>query len=119
MSKAMANNGLRSLNLFCLLLAAADSAGLDGSVARYGSLVENRAHTRFPFSRFAARTRNSKSNGEKNQLLALRGGEDRKLRIALCSWECLYTVAVGGVAPHVTELAAGLTRRSSYETDAN
>ena len=45
------------------------------------------------------------------RLTALRGGGDRKLKIALCSWECLYTVAVGGVAPHVTELVAGLTRR--------
>uniref|UniRef100_A0A7S1TI75 Glycosyltransferase subfamily 4-like N-terminal domain-containing protein n=1 Tax=Compsopogon caeruleus TaxID=31354 RepID=A0A7S1TI75_9RHOD len=32
-------------------------------------------------------------------------------KIALLAWECLHTVAVGGVAPHVTELAAGLERR--------
>ena len=35
----------------------------------------------------------------------------RALRIALLTWESLHTVAVGGVAPHVTELAAGLERR--------
>jgi glycogen synthase len=39
----------------------------------------------------------------------LRGGGG--LKIALCSWESLHSVAVGGVAPHVTELAAGLCRR--------
>ena len=33
------------------------------------------------------------------------------LRIALLTWESLHTIAVGGVAPHVTELAAGLERR--------
>jgi len=33
------------------------------------------------------------------------------MRIALLSWESLHSVAVGGVAPHVTELAAGLERR--------
>jgi len=36
---------------------------------------------------------------------------ERALRIALLSWESLHTVAVGGVAQHVTELAAGLERR--------
>ncbi|KAF6000686.1 hypothetical protein F1559_001279 [Cyanidiococcus yangmingshanensis] len=35
----------------------------------------------------------------------------RRYRIALFAWESLYSVAVGGVAPHVTELAAGLERR--------
>jgi len=40
---------------------------------------------------------------------ALDGG--RPLRIALLTWESLHTIAVGGVAPHVTELAAGLERR--------
>eukprot|EP00917_Polyrhabdina_sp_WS-2016_P022588 GHVP01048996.1.p1 GENE.GHVP01048996.1~~GHVP01048996.1.p1 ORF type:complete len:1408 (+),score=232.72 GHVP01048996.1:40-4263(+) len=34
----------------------------------------------------------------------------RPLKVALFSWESLYTHAVGGVAPHVTELAAGLAR---------
>ena len=33
------------------------------------------------------------------------------LKIALCSWESLHTISVGGVAPHVTELAAALQRR--------
>lgn len=33
------------------------------------------------------------------------------MRIALFTWESLHSVAVGGVAPHVTELAAGLCRR--------
>jgi glycosyltransferase involved in cell wall biosynthesis len=35
----------------------------------------------------------------------------KRYRIALFAWESLYSVAVGGVAPHVTELAAGLERR--------
>ncbi len=33
------------------------------------------------------------------------------MRIALFSWESLHSIAVGGVAVHVTELAAGLQRR--------
>ncbi|MHC4609757.1 MAG: glycosyltransferase, partial [Planctomycetota bacterium] len=33
------------------------------------------------------------------------------MRIALLSWESLQSVAVGGIAAHVTELAAGLERR--------
>jgi len=33
------------------------------------------------------------------------------MRIALFAWESLHSVAVGGVAVHVTELAAGLQRR--------
>ena len=33
------------------------------------------------------------------------------MRIALLSWESLHSVSVGGVAVHVTELAAGLSRR--------
>mmetsp|Transcript_26299 Transcript_26299/g.43069 ORF Transcript_26299/g.43069 Transcript_26299/m.43069 type:complete len:545 (-) Transcript_26299:476-2110(-) len=33
------------------------------------------------------------------------------LRIAMLSWETLCSIAVGGVAAHVTELAAGLQRR--------
>ncbi|KAJ1489053.1 hypothetical protein T484DRAFT_1781407 [Baffinella frigidus] len=32
------------------------------------------------------------------------------LKIALCAWESLYSVAVGGVAPHVSELARGLSK---------
>jgi glycosyltransferase involved in cell wall biosynthesis len=32
------------------------------------------------------------------------------MRIALFSWESLHSIAVGGVAPHVTELAAALQR---------
>eukprot|EP00915_Cephaloidophora_sp_WS-2016_P006312 GHVH01008320.1.p1 GENE.GHVH01008320.1~~GHVH01008320.1.p1 ORF type:complete len:1493 (+),score=195.77 GHVH01008320.1:592-4479(+) len=34
----------------------------------------------------------------------------RVLKIAMFSWETLYTHPIGGVAPHVTELAAGLSR---------
>jgi len=33
------------------------------------------------------------------------------MRIAILSWESLHSVAVGGVAVHVTELAAGMARR--------
>src|SRR5947199_2790521 len=33
------------------------------------------------------------------------------MRIALLSWETLHSIAVGGVAVHVTELAAALERR--------
>ncbi len=33
------------------------------------------------------------------------------MRIALFSWESLHSIPVGGVAAHVTELAAGLERR--------
>jgi len=32
------------------------------------------------------------------------------MRIALLSWVSLHSIAVGGVAPHVTELAAALQR---------
>lgn len=32
------------------------------------------------------------------------------MHVALFAWESLHTHAVGGVAPHVTELAAGLAR---------
>jgi len=32
------------------------------------------------------------------------------MRIALCAWESLHSIAVGGLAVHVTELAAGLER---------
>lgn len=34
------------------------------------------------------------------------------MRIAILAWESLHSVVVGGVAVHVTELAAGLQRRS-------
>lgn len=37
------------------------------------------------------------------------------MKIALLSWESLHGVAVGGVAAHVTELAAGLTRIGGNE----
>ena len=33
------------------------------------------------------------------------------MRIAMFSWESLHSITVGGVAPHVTELAAALQRR--------
>jgi glycosyltransferase involved in cell wall biosynthesis/uncharacterized protein YqgV (UPF0045/DUF77 family) len=33
------------------------------------------------------------------------------MRIAILSWESLYSIAVGGVAVHVTELAAALARK--------
>jgi glycogen synthase len=33
------------------------------------------------------------------------------MRIAMLSWETLHSIAVGGVAPHVTELSAALVRR--------
>lgn len=35
----------------------------------------------------------------------------KRYRIALFAWESLHSIAVGGVAPHLTELAAGLERR--------
>jgi glycosyltransferase involved in cell wall biosynthesis len=35
----------------------------------------------------------------------------RPLRIALLSWESRYSIAVGGLAEHVSELAAALSRR--------
>eukprot|EP00923_Selenidium_pygospionis_P054163 GHVN01094347.1.p1 GENE.GHVN01094347.1~~GHVN01094347.1.p1 ORF type:complete len:1269 (-),score=245.04 GHVN01094347.1:175-3981(-) len=34
----------------------------------------------------------------------------RPLKIAMFAWESLHTHSVGGVAPHVTELAAGMAR---------
>jgi len=42
-----------------------------------------------------------------------RSSSPHGLLIAMCAWESLHTVAVGGVAPHVTELAAGLARRGN------
>lgn len=35
----------------------------------------------------------------------------RVFKIAMFAWESLHSIAVGGVAPHLTELAAGLERR--------
>lgn len=35
----------------------------------------------------------------------------KRYRLALMAWESLHSIAVGGVAPHLTELAAGLERR--------
>lgn len=35
----------------------------------------------------------------------------KRYRVALFAWESLHSIAVGGVAPHLTELAAGLERR--------
>lgn len=32
-------------------------------------------------------------------------------KIAMFAWESLHSIAVGGVAPHLTNLAAGLERR--------
>lgn len=34
----------------------------------------------------------------------------RPLKVAFLAWETLHTIAVGGIAPHVTELAAALRR---------
>ena len=90
------------------LFDTTDSTGLTGIVSRYPSIPQPRSAARTNTGFEPCTLRNT---AVEQQLIALRGGEDRKLRIALCSWECLYTVAVGGVAPHVTELAAGLTRR--------
>ena len=36
------------------------------------------------------------------------------MRIAMFSWETLHSVAVGGVASHVTELAAALQRHGHH-----
>ena len=33
------------------------------------------------------------------------------MRIAMLSWESLYSVKVGGIAPHVSELSEHLARR--------
>lgn len=35
----------------------------------------------------------------------------RQYKIAMFAWESLHSIAVGGVAPHLTELAAGMERR--------
>lgn len=49
---------------------------------------------------------------ELSKLERLRGGEGG-LKVAFCAWESLHTVSVGGIAPHVSELAAGLQRRGN------
>lgn len=36
----------------------------------------------------------------------------KRYKIAMFSWESLHSIAVGGIAPHLTELAAGLERRA-------
>jgi glycosyltransferase involved in cell wall biosynthesis len=33
------------------------------------------------------------------------------MRIAMFSWESMHSIAIGGLAPHITELAGGLERR--------
>ena len=33
------------------------------------------------------------------------------MRIGMFSWESLYSVKVGGIAPHVSELSEALARR--------
>jgi hypothetical protein len=35
------------------------------------------------------------------------------MRIAMLSWESLHSVSLGGVAVHVTELAAALERKDT------
>lgn len=35
----------------------------------------------------------------------------KRYKIAMFAWESLHTIAVGGIAPHLTELSAGLERR--------
>jgi hypothetical protein len=39
------------------------------------------------------------------------------MRIAMFSWETLHSIAVGGVAAHVTELAAALQRKGHQVHD--
>eukprot|EP00184_Porphyridium_aerugineum_P005334 CAMPEP_0184700954 /NCGR_PEP_ID=MMETSP0313-20130426/17270_1 /TAXON_ID=2792 /ORGANISM="Porphyridium aerugineum, Strain SAG 1380-2" /LENGTH=473 /DNA_ID=CAMNT_0027160835 /DNA_START=236 /DNA_END=1657 /DNA_ORIENTATION=- len=48
------------------------------------------------------------SDGEAN---AQQNKCPKKYKIAMFAWESLHSIAVGGVAPHLTELAAGLDRR--------
>ena len=40
------------------------------------------------------------------------------MRIAMLSWESLHSIAVGGVAAHVTELAAALAADRAARHDA-
>eukprot|EP00802_Teleaulax_amphioxeia_P010088 Tamp_10113.p1 GENE.Tamp_10113~~Tamp_10113.p1 ORF type:complete len:469 (-),score=121.28 Tamp_10113:675-1937(-) len=63
-------------------------------------------------SRLLLKGKASQPRAEKHvlEMERLRGG-DGHMKIAMCSWESLHTIGVGGVAPHVTELAAGLQRR--------
>jgi hypothetical protein len=67
--------------------------------------------------RLALGTRDSQAAQARNPRagpMRLRGGTadgGRALRIAMFTWESMHTIAVGGVSPHVTELAAGLERR--------
>lgn len=42
---------------------------------------------------------------------ALKDQAHKRYKVAMFAWESLHTIAVGGVAPHLTELAAGLERR--------
>jgi 1,4-alpha-glucan branching enzyme/glycosyltransferase involved in cell wall biosynthesis len=56
-----------------------------------------------------------KHRAEERQLACTEAFEDcivgrRPLRIAMLAWETLHTIAAGGVAPHVTELAADLNK---------
>lgn len=40
-----------------------------------------------------------------------KGKAHKRYKIAMFAWESLHSIAVGGIAPHVTELAASLERR--------
>ena len=87
-----------------LFSASADVAGGQSS-ARTGSpdfMTSSTTHLREAGAVIPGATRRPRNK-------AADGG--RSLRIALFTWESLHTIAVGGVAPHVTELAAGLERR--------
>lgn len=46
-----------------------------------------------------------------NRPLILFWGEMKPMRIALLAWESKYSIAIGGLAEHVTELGAALGRR--------
>ena len=43
--------------------------------------------------------------------IATSGSPPQGLLISMCAWESLHTIAIGGVAPHVTEISAALARR--------
>jgi glycosyltransferase involved in cell wall biosynthesis len=62
----------------------------------------------YPFSRSPSRSPSADPSG-----FYTRSSSPHGLLIAMCAWESLHTIAVGGVAPHVTELAAGLARRGN------
>ena len=51
--------------------------------------------------------------GENNTHTHTKTASPNGFLIAICAWESLHTIAVGGVAPHVTEIAAGLARRGN------